>query len=294
MRVRLGVVGLSRAQVSSLNQAIEFANGRAPLTLEVHEGRGELALVDSRLAADLSAEEWETLFGQAPVVAVVEPGSVEVPLRTPYRLASHFDDEELLTTLGLIPELRQRGLSRLRCSQQPLEPLGAASTFVADLLRGYGDRQAPVLLAGYDHGASLLVDFERHQVIADDSAWERLRAQRELPRRADGTFRPVAPAPKAKTQGLDALVWSTGLAAGALPLLGAPAEWRDAPIRSRGWLHLRALSRMPVHLHLAELIAAGGSTPERLRRATRADVRELRAFLQAGLFLQALEWGSAG
>ena len=74
-RVRLGVVGLSGAQVSSLNQAISIANGSAPLVFEVHEGRGELALVDARLAADLNDEEWDTLFGDAPVVAVVEPGA---------------------------------------------------------------------------------------------------------------------------------------------------------------------------------------------------------------------------
>ena len=39
-----------------------------------------------------------------------------------------------------------------------------------------------------------------------------------------------------------------------------------------------------------EVLACGSSTPAALRRATRVDVTELRAFLQAALFVQAVRW----
>jgi hypothetical protein len=200
------------------------------------------------------------------------------------------DDSELLPTLSAISELHELGTAPLPTPQDASAAMQAASPFVAELLRRRDDRQSPCLLAGYADGESLLIDFERGEVIADPGAWEHLRARRELPRIADGTFRPAGLTHRAKIQRIDALMWATGLAAADMPLLGVAAAWRDERIGSRGGLHLQAFSRAPAHLHLVELLARGHTTPATLRRATRVDERELRAFLQGGLFLGLLEW----
>ena len=171
-----------------------------------------------------------------------------------------------------------------------LGAIAAFSPFAGELLRRLGDRGAPPLAARYDDGSLLWFDFAARAVIVEPKAWVRLRAQRELPGLVTEPVEPTALSAKATTQDLDAVTWACGLAAHALPLLGAPLAWQRASLRPQGRLRLAELSRMPAHLHLCEVLACGSSTPAALRRATRVDVTELRAFLQAALFVQAVRW----
>lgn len=168
--------------------------------------------------------------------------------------------------------------------------LQSAPPFVGELVRNWQDRKHPCLFAGYEDGSSLVVDFKLQQVRADATAWERLLARGELPRLGDGSFPLDAPSYLSKEHPLASLIWAVGLASGSLPLLGAPTEWRSARLISRDWRPLPRLSRAPAHLHLATLAAQTEVTPEQLRLATRVDERDLRAFLQAALFLRLLEW----
>jgi hypothetical protein len=289
--MRLDLFASNCMPASSPRPATEGVSRQVPLAFETGEGRSARSAVDTPVSGPLTHDEWITLFSHAPAI---ERGAVASRLATLPPMASRVGDADLLAPPSAVAELHAPGLPAPQRRTRPLEPIAAASPFVAELLRGYGDRAAPVLIAGYVNGESLLIDFKRHELIADDGAWAQLRAQRELPRLADGAFEPRGLTPQAKTHDLDALVWSCGLAAGALPLLDAPDAWRHARIVGRSTAHFRALSRVPVHLHLADLIAAGDTTPEHLRRATRVDLRELRAFLQAGLFVQALQWAAAG
>ena len=165
-----------------------------------------------------------------------------------------------------------------------------APPFVEVLARTWRDGHRPCMIAGYDDGNALLIDFARREVRADPRAWERLLARGELPRMADQAFPLQGPTYRAERHPIESLVWAVGLASASLPLLGAPAAWRSARLSGRGWQDFASLSCAPAHLHLAELASRGETTPQQLRRATRVDERTLRAFLQAVLFLRLLEW----
>lgn len=289
-RVTVGVVGLTDAAVSELDRALKAGSTLGPLDFVVQSGRGEVAVVAADLAADLSSEEWQTLFGDRPVVAVVEPGAPDVTLRTPYRVHSTFDDAEVASTLNSIPSLRQRAMGGRAPRPIEAETVVAGSPFVTELLRGWQVTAADCLLAGYDDGTSMLIDFSRGEVRADPGAWAHLQARRELPRLGDDDFAPPLPSHRAKVHRIEALVWAAGLASAQLPLLGAPSAWRQGRIAAPGLLQLERLCRAPAHRHLLELLSQHDSTPAQLRRATHVEERELCAFLQAGLFLRLLEW----
>ncbi|HET9823644.1 MAG TPA: hypothetical protein VFQ16_17645 [Burkholderiaceae bacterium] len=171
-----------------------------------------------------------------------------------------------------------------------LAAIATYSPFAGELLRRMGNRNAPPMVARYDDGSQMWFDFAAHAVIVEPQAWVRLRAQRTLPSLVEEPVDATALSAKATTQDLDAVAWACGLAAHALPLLGARQDWRQARLRPQGRLRLAELSRMPAHLHLCEVLACGTTTPDALRRATRVDVAELRAFLQAALFVQAVTW----
>lgn len=288
--VKVGVVGLSEAAVSALDEALQRASAQASMEFVLHDGRGEVTLVDADLAADLTPQEWRTLFAGQPAVAVVARDRFLGELATPYRVSSDFDDVELLATLSSIPEVRLRGARS--SAERPLDTawLRAASPFTAELLGHWGNPMASCLLAGYGDGRSVLVDFARGEVIADPQAWELLLARRELPRLEDVEYKPAGLTPRAKVHRIESMLWAVGLASGKLPLLGAPPAWRRARLAAPGWMHLQQFSRVPVHLELAERIEREAVTPAELRRSCRVDELELRAFLQAGLFLRLFDW----
>ena len=72
-----------------------------------------------------------------------------------------------------------------------------------------------------------------------------------------------------------------------------PGWWRQplVALTPHGvWRH----SAVPLHLERARALAEGPMTPAQLRQKCRADVAELRCFLQAGLWLGLLGWLQAG
>ncbi len=288
--IKVGVVGLSDAAVLALDEALQRASAQASVNFVLHDGRGEVTLVDADLAADLTPEEWRTLFAGQPAVAAVARNRFLGELATPYRVSIDFDDVELLSTLNSIPEVRLRDAQLNAERLLDTAWLRAASPFTAELLRQWGHARAICLLAGYGEGCSVLVDFARGEVIADPRAWELLLAQRELPRLEDGDYKPSALTPRARVHTIESMLWAVGLASARLPLLGAPPAWRGAHLAAFGWMHLQQFSRVPVHLELAERIEREAVTPVQLRRSCRVDELELRAFLQAGLFLRLFDW----
>lgn len=219
--------------------------------------------------ADSGNEAWSAVFSQPPARADEVPPSQRTPSRT--------------TDLRR-PDLPPPALPPLAGSSLRVPP------FVEELVRNWRDGRRPCMIAGYDDGGALLIDFARHEVRADARAWERLLARGDLPRIADESLPLQGPTYRAERHPIESLVWAVGLASANLPLLGAPAAWRSAPLTGRGWQDFPSLSCAPAHLHLAELASQGETTPQQLRRATRVDERALRAFLQAALFVRLLEW----
>lgn len=290
----VGVIGLSRSRINTLHLAMERAARRVGRPYKVVEGRGDLTLVDAHLAADLSGDEWSTLFGDGPVVAVVDTGATVPGLPTPHRLTSSFGEDELLHSLDKVVGWRAEPVRTPHTDRVALGTLRQASPFAADLLRRCGDRRAPALLAGYPNGGgSILFDFARQEARAGDRVWERLRGAQELPRMADGDFRPEPLSQTTRTRDLASTLWACGLAARRLALVGAPAQWQRVPLQARGVQDLRAYTCTPLHLHLIDLLDAGPLTPSELCRASGEAGSDLRAFLQAGLFLQVLSWKPA-
>lgn len=240
--------------------------------------------------ADLSDADWRSWFHRIPTASERDGGAATAGLRPAFRASSALQEDSLPSAGQSIPLPCEPAAPWVASSAPADGTLAGCTSFVVELVNRWNDRRSPILLASYAADASLQVDFQRREVRADAGAWERLQARRELPQWVDPGAWLHEPSYRAKVYGLEALVWAVGLASAHLPLLGAPAAWRNAGLRGRGWQDLPLFSRAPVHLHLAELVSQGETTPKQLRSASHVDERELRAFLQAGLFLRLLEW----
>ncbi len=222
--------------------------------------------------ADLIASVWSASVGRStPVPALAD--------HEPPRRASSWQTDPLHPVAP--PPVWPR--------EDPL--LQVAPPFVSELVRTWHDRHRPRMVVGYaDDGAAFVIDFALQHVLADRRAWERLLACGELPSQGTGSFALDGPSYLCKLHPIESLIWAVGLASANLPLLGAPIAWRSARLLSRGWEQFPDLCRAPAHLHLAELASQGETTPDQLRHATRVGEGDLRAFLQAALFLRLLEW----
>ena len=272
----------------------------APRTVAAQVARrGGDSHADASCATPSTTAAWPTPRGGRALPRFAGGATRMHGLRTPHESGDSLDGDSLPALRRALAPPVGRGEPLLAAPEASLQPpverldddaVAALPAFTAALLRHWGDREAPCLLAGYGDGAALLIDFARGEVMADASAWERLVARRELPQLASETFAVEGPTHRAKLYRIECLVWAAGVASAALPLLGAPAAWSRACIAARGALQWRRFTRAPAQLHLADEVACGATTPAQLRRATRVDVRELRAFLQAGLFLRLLQW----
>jgi hypothetical protein len=295
-------VGLSDDEISTLTSALDNIRGMVGARVMLRERHGDVALVDGRLAARLSAAEWCARFGRRPVVAVVERGWRVNNLPTRYRISNAFHESELLDTITALAALRSSTTTSTSTSTSatmptteslPVAPTRAptgASDFVAALLARYAVRGAPRLHAAYEDGSGFVIDFEEREVTADRRAWVQLVTRATLPR-----LREMAPLPTSLNScidrhHLDALVWAVGMACGDLPLVGAPADWRHARLAGRGWSRVYRFTRAPVHLDLVDVLLQAPMTPIELQRMTRIPEKELRAFLQACLLLGLCHW----
>ena len=161
--------------------------------------------------------------------------------------------------------------------------------FVQALLRLRTDPAAPPLQAAYAGGGVLMADAAQAKAWFDADGWMNLRLHEPLPRLQAG----VQPKGELAELELDLVLWMLGQAAGALPLLDAPADWWHAPLTP---VHLQAIGRYtlePQQMAMARVLARGGVTPSMLRRECQVSERQLRGFLQACLFLCLVWWRPA-
>lgn len=154
------------------------------------------------------------------------------------------------------------------------------------LRRGLVDPTQPVLMAAYGRKAAMWIDFATGVARIDDLADQRLRVTREVPYLA----RAASPDAKAKTRDLDQVVWDIAVAAGDFRLLHSPVNWWHTPLIAQPRLSVARYTLLPQHLEMARCLAAGPIAPADLRRRCRVSLGDLRAFLQALLFLGLAYW----
>lgn len=151
---------------------------------------------------------------------------------------------------------------------------------------GSADPSRPALLAGYEPGQNMRLDFAAGIASIDPEAELLLRNGRCVPHPRPGE----QPGRLHRTRALDRTLWDLGVAGAALPLLDEPADWWHTPVARRITTPIGHLTQHPCYRELERLLARGPVTPSALRRQARASVPDLRAFLQATLLLNLVAW----
>lgn len=157
------------------------------------------------------------------------------------------------------------------------------------LRRGYVDPLQPPLVAGYGRHAAMHIDFAVGVVRIDELADQRLRISRDVPYLA----RHAEVGPGAKVRDIELVVWDIALAAGDFRLLNSPINWWHTKLVAQPGIDVARFTLQPRLLQLARCLAQEPLSPSELRVRGRLSLRELRGFLQAGLFLGMLRWVSS-
>lgn len=285
-------VGLSGDAETALQSRLDQLSSLLSVSLRFSSGDGDIVFVDSALAGTMPSDLLAQAFGHRPVVAVASDARADLATATPYLVSGELRPSELLQTLRTIPLVRKQPASarKIDARRAWLAAMdGWKSTeaaFVRDLLTGMLLPESPALAASWGPGENVMVDFLRGQVRIDASAWERLCVRHELPGRPGETVRH-----NALSLDLDRVVWATGAACAMRPLLGAdPQRWRAQRIKAAGRTSLRRYSLKPSHLTMAELLVQRPMTPLELMQRSRVSESDLRAFLQASLFVGLTYW----
>lgn len=179
-------------------------------------------------------------------------------------------------------------LSAAALAHAPIDP--ARARFLDALYAGLADPARAQLVAGYEGGGLMVIDFTHSHVLLEPRAQDALRLAKRLPMLNAG----AVPAAGMQTCELDRVLWSLGWAAGMQPLYAAEADWWHQPLVALKLQEVARYSAVPVHLEMARALAEAPMTPSRLRRKCRVDIAELRCFLQACLWLGLLGWLHGG
>ncbi|MDH4052490.1 MAG: hypothetical protein OEU93_13030 [Rubrivivax sp.] len=326
-QVRLQYLGMSDADLQALRPLLDGVARHLGLTLALDAGAGDIVVVERGFASHVSRQVLQAYCEDRPMVAIDVSEATGHPLEV---MLERFEErqQDLLRQLREIPLVRQRasrwgtldgpqadartepsaavrrgsGQPTLfesgfdpsfdsRLDEEDLPALIAGHRQLVDnMLRGLADPTQPRLWLGYGPGACLEVDFEAALVRMDPAAEQQLRIAGELPSRAPPG---AVPGPRAVERALDQTVWDLGLACGGYRLLRQPHDWWHVPLVAGGEMALERYSRMPRHLALARRLQRGPATPSALRRHALISVNELRAFVQACLFLGLLDWDDA-
>lgn len=161
----------------------------------------------------------------------------------------------------------------------------ASRQFVQALLHGRTDPERKPLVASYG-GALMVIDFTQMHVLLQPRALSELRLARQLP------VLDLEAQPKVGmlSREFDRVLWDLGWAAGGHALHGASTDWWHQPLLAVQPQAVSRYSAVPLHLEMARALARGPMSPSQLRRECRADLAELRCFLQSCLFLGLLRW----
>lgn len=290
--VGIECIGLSYDAQRTLVATLDHLSSLLAVKLELRPHSGDIVFVDSVMASGVAPHQLAQAYGHRPLVAVANRDLPEAEALTPYHLGSDLRQSELLQLLRTIPVVRQHNAVQRKQDRRQAWLAELAdwpddeASFVRQLLTGMLLPETPPLQASYPSGDSIGVDFLRGEVRMDACAWERLCVAQELP-----TLPGAPPRHNALRLDLDKVVWAVGLASARRALLGAAPQWRHASVKAAGRPSLRRYSLRPSHLALAEHLLEGSTTPARLQAQARVSEADLRAFLQAGLFVGFVYWG---
>ena len=309
LALTLHCVGVDAAAQREILQAAPLLRQQLGLQLRLAEDHGDALLVDDAvlrsvapwvLSALAEGRPRLVLRRSGPPTAAAERGVVIDDLvsqlrglrdggvrREPAGFGLSQPDELLETQPTAVDSGFDPGFdSRWPAPAPATAGTEAERAFLQALLRLRTDAGAPPLQAAYAGGGVLMADAAQAKAWFDADGWMNLRLHEPLPRlQAD-----VQPAGELAELELDLVLWMLGQAAGALPLLEAPADWWHAPLTP---VHLQAIGRYtlePRHLAMARVLGRGGVTPSMLRRECQVSERQLRGFLQACLFLCLVWW----
>lgn len=311
-RVTLQHMGLSEMDMDPVRDALHTVGDDLALSFELSDSRGEVVLMDADLAARMPPQLLASLADGRPLVVLSAPrGEDGLWLRRGTPVDSHH--RQLLRQLQSLPLVRrhsapdrggrgaanqpqaatpamlQGGIdsSNAAAERLPVAPLASAQfELLQAVRRGLSDPRCAPLHASYGVQANLRFDFNHRIVKLDPLAQRLLRVERELPSAAAQTM----PADDATVRELDETAWDLGIAGGRHALLDAPVDWWNGSLSAPAPGAVQRHTLLPRHLALARYFEAGPTTPAELRRQARADIGDLRRFLQACLLLGLVRW----
>ncbi|WP_088286270.1 hypothetical protein [Ideonella sp. A 288] len=291
-------LGLAERDAAAAESALHRVGERLGLRFQVRHDAGDIVLLGGSLARRMSKELIDAVRQDRPLVVldttVASSDAMEMSLW------------QQIEPLALVRQQLDRPAD-LRGSRWMDPHTGADSVFdtgldapqstdaasVSDgaplllkLMHGARAPFSPVLSVSYRPGMHLRVDFQRRQVVLDPEALVQLRLQQALPQVNDG----ARPGPQAVVRDLDATLWDLGIAAGRLPLIGAPDDGWHALLRGTGAEQVVRYTRVPHELDIARRLLGGPATPAALRRLSRVSPLQLRSVVQACLLLDLVEW----
>ncbi|MEN9629006.1 MAG: hypothetical protein RJA10_2233 [Pseudomonadota bacterium] len=294
-------IGFDDDHLPWLSTVLERAGEVLGRPLVLDRGRGDLVLAEQAFVEQVTPQVLNAFVDERPLVTL---GLSSVERADPVRRASQAHGE-------LVRQLRALHQPERAASRQAPSTLSPASGFDsqfdsrhpdarlkeaeldpdrAELLntlrRGLVDPSQPPLRAGYGPQASLVIDFAAGVAMVDLLADQRLRLAREVPYLSLG----AQVVDGAGQRELDLVVWDIAMAAGGFRLLHSPVNWWRAPLIARPKLDISRFSLRPHHRDMARCLAQGPTSPADLRRLSRVGLVDLRAFLQACLFLGLVYW----
>lgn len=294
-------IGFEEGSLQWVASMLERAGDELGRSFVLDRGRGDLVLAEQAFMHQVTPQVLNAFVEERPLITL---GLSATDAADPLRRASRVH-AELVRQLRALPQVETppslNAVSTLppssvfdsnfdsrqhadQLAQAELDPDRAR--LLNTLRRGLVDPNQPVLVAGYGPQAAILIDFAAGVATLDARAEQRLRLAREVPYLVQG----MRPLPGAVHRDLDLLVWDIAMAAGGFRLLHSPVNWWRAPLIAQPRLDVSRFSLRPQHREMARCLAQGPVSPADLRRRARVGLSDLRAFLQASLFLGLVYW----
>jgi hypothetical protein len=318
--VTLQHLGLSSDELQALQPVLRQVGSRLGVRLKLQRTHGDVVLVSQAFARDVAPQILASWREERPMVSLQAlPSGQELSERAEQMLLDR--QAELIEQLRALSPVQQASPhwgrdgwsladeageageaaaappqesaydaefdTRIDLAQLSAPPLDdAQQAMVHALLRRLHDLGAGALRLSFGPRANLRLDFDARFATVDPLALQLLRVQREVPVLDDQ----AQPGDEATVRDLAEVVWDLGVACGAYRLIGQPDDWWHTPVEGLRLSSVAACTRLPRHLEMARLLAAGPRTPAELRRLARTSVNDVRRFVQAGLFAGSLYW----
>ena len=292
-------LGFEASQRDTLPALLDEVGRELGLTLALDDSRGDAVLAEQDFVSHVSPQVMHAFLDERPLLAFTLPPAdaarqalqrAHSDLVRQLRIVCDGSGAAPGAALSTLPPCS--GFDSQFDSRPQAENLAEfeldpdRAQLLNTLRRGLIDPTEPLLAAGYGPKAALVIDFATGIASLDERADQHLRVTREVPFLAHA----AQPGPAAKSRELDLVVWDIAVAAGGYRLLHSPVSWWHAALIAQPRLEIGRYSVLPQHREMARCLAVAPITPAELRRRCRVGLTDLRAFLQACLFLGLVYW----